>query len=110
MSSPATGVRGTSQFGLNLKANTTTTSTIAVGNDVTPAANGTDLRGQAATNYNTADTFKFVSGDSVANSANGGAGPTNAQIYTSSYIVNVAGSQTAGTYATTLTYVCTATF
>lgn len=110
MSTAGTGVRGTGQFGLNLKANTTTTSNPAVGTEVAPAANGTDLRGQAAANYNTADTFKFGSGDSVANSANGGAGPTNAQIFTVSYIVNVAGSQTAGTYTTTLTYVCTATF
>lgn len=110
MSSATTGVRGTGQFGVNLKANTTATSTVAVGAEVAPASNGTDLRAQAATGYNTADTFKFVSGDSVANSANGGAGPTNAQIYTASYIVNVAGSQTAGTYTTTLTYICTATF
>jgi hypothetical protein len=110
MATAGVGVRGTSQFGMNLKANTTATSTVAVGTEVAPAANGTDLKGQAAANYNTVDTFKFVSGDSVANSANGGAGPTNAQIYTSSYIVNVAGSQTAGTYTSTLTYVCTATF
>ncbi len=110
IASATTGVRGTSQFGVNFKANTTATSTVAVGTEVTPAANGTDLRGQAAAGYNTADTFKFASGDSVANSANGGAGPTNAQIYTASYIVNVAGSQTAGTYTSTLTYVCTATF
>jgi hypothetical protein len=110
MSAAGVGVRGTSQFGVNLKANTITTSTIAVGAEIAPASNGTDLRGQPAAGYNTADTFKFTSGDSVANSANGGAGPTNAQIYTASYMVNVAGSQTAGTYTSTLTYVCTATF
>lgn len=110
MGTLSAGVRGTSQFGLNLKANTTATSTPAVGAEVAPVANGTDLRGQAATGYSTVDQFKFTSGDSVANSANGSAGPTNAQIFTASYIVNVAGSQTAGTYTTTLTYVCTATF
>jgi hypothetical protein len=110
MASTAAGVRGTSQFGINLKANTTATSTSAIGSEVAPVPNATSLRGQAATGYDTVDQFKFVSGDSVANSANGGAGPTNAQIYTASYIVNVAGSQTAGTYVTTLTYVCTATF
>jgi len=110
MSSAAAGVRSTSQFGMNLKANTTATSNPAVGIEVAPTANGTTLKGQAATGYSTADTFKFTSGDSVANSANGGAGPTNAQIFTASYMVNVAGSQAAGTYTTTLTYVCTATF
>ena len=111
MSAAALGTRGNSQFGMNLMANTTTTSTPAVGAAVTPAANvPANLRGQATTGYNTIDTFKYTSGDSVANSAAGGAGPTNAQIFTTSYMVNVAGSQPAGSYVTTLTYVCTATF
>lgn len=110
MGTATTGVRGTGQFGLNLRANSTATSTPAVGTDVAPAANGTNYKGQAITGYNTADTFKFTSGDTVANSANGGAGTTDSQIFTASYIVNVSGSQAAGTYTTTLTYVCTATF
>lgn len=110
MSSATTGVRGTSQFGVNLVENTTATSTPAVGIDIAPTANGTNYKGQPTSDYGTADTFKFSSGEAVANSANGGAGPTDAQIYTASYIVNVSGSQTAGTYTTTLTYVCTATF
>lgn len=104
------GVRGTRQFGMNLKANTTTTSTPAVGTEVAPSPDGTELRGQAATGYDTVDNFKFVSGDTVARSDNGGAGPTNAQIFTATYMVNVPGNQPAGTYTTTLTYVCTATF
>lgn len=110
MGAAALGVRGTSQFGLNLKANTTTTSTPAVGTEVAPAANATNYRGQAATNYDTVDNFKFTSGDTVANSYNGGAGGTDAQIFTVTYIVNVPGSQPAGTYTTTLTYICTPTF
>jgi hypothetical protein len=110
MGSSTTGVHGVSQFGLNLKADTTATSTPAVGIEVAPAANGTNYRGQAVTGYNTVDNFKFTSGDSVANSANGGAGGTDAQIYTVAYIVNVPGSQPAGTYTTTLTYICTPTF
>ena len=110
MGTAAAGIRGVSQFGLNIKANTTLTSTPAVGIEVAPAANGTNYRGQAVTGYNTADTFKYTTGDSVANSANGGAGGTDAQIFTVSYIVNVPGSQPAGTYTTTLTYICTPTF
>lgn len=110
MTSATTGVRGVSQFGVNLKLNTTATTTVAVGTEVAPAANGTNYKGQAATGYNVADTFKFVSNDSVADSANGGAGGTDAQIFTASYIVNVPGSQPAGTYTTTLTYICTPTF
>lgn len=95
---------------MNLKLNTTATSTVAVGAEVTPTPDGTDLRGQAQTGYNTVDQFKFVTGETVAASNNGGAGPTNAQLYTVSYIVDVAGNQLSGTYTTTLTYICTATY
>ena len=108
--SPALGVRGTSQFGLNLKANTTTTSTPAIGTEVAPAANGTNLRGQAATGYDTVDNFKYVTGDTVANSFHLTPGGSDAQIFTVSYMVNVPGSQPAGTYTSTLTYICTPTF
>lgn len=101
---------GTGQFGMNLKANTTSTSDPEIGAEVSPASNGTDLRAAAAAGYATVDNFKFTSGDVIAASNNGGAGPTNAQIYTISYIVNVPGSQPAGVYTTTLTYVCTATY
>lgn len=110
MGTTAAGIRGVSQFGINLKANTTATSTPAVGIEAAPVANATNYRGQAATNYNTVDQFRFVTGDTVANSANGGAGGTDAQIFTASYIANVPGSQPAGTYTTTLTYICTPTF
>lgn len=105
------GTRGTSQFGMNLKANTNLTSTELLGTEITPVSDGDELKGQARPGYDTVDSFKFdVNGNNIADSANGGAGATNAQIYTSSYIVNVSGSQTAGTYTTTLTYICTATF
>ena len=110
MDTQGIGIRGTSQFGMNLKLNTVATSTIAVGAEIDAVSNGTDLRAQPTANYGTVDNFKFTSGDAIANSAFGGAGPTNAQIYTVSYIVNVPGSQAAGTYSTTLTYICTATF
>jgi hypothetical protein len=110
MTATATPTRGTSQFGLNLKANTTGVSTVAVGSEVAPVSNGTDLRGQASTDYRNVDQFKFVSGNSVAASDFNTPGPTNAQIFTVSYIVNVAGSQIAGSYTTTLTYICTPTF
>jgi hypothetical protein len=110
MSSATTGVHGLSQFGLNLVANTLTTSNPIVGTNVTPAANGTNYKGEAVSPYDVADTFKYATGNIVADSAQGGAGGTDAQIFTVSYIVNVPGSQPAGTYTTTLTYVCTATF
>jgi hypothetical protein len=114
----AAGIRGVSQFGINLKANTTATSTTPVGAEVAVASNGTNYRGQATDDYKVIDNFKFVSGNIIANSASNGndldaidtPGGSDAQIFTVSYMVNVPGSQPAGTYTTTLTYICTPTF
>ncbi len=110
MTTQATSAHGVSQFGMNLKLNTTVTSTVPVGLEVAVPSNGTNYRAQAAAGYDTVDAFKFTSSDPVANSQNGGAGGSDAQILTTSYIVNVPGSQPAGTYTTTLTYICTPTF
>lgn len=113
MAAAGVGVRGTSQFGMNLAVNTATTSTVPVGAAITPTSDGTNLRALAATGYNTPDTFKFTSGDVIARSDQptpGTAGPTNSQVYTVSYMVNVPGNLPAGTYSTVLTYICTATF
>lgn len=115
MATAGPGIRGTGQFGMNLALNTVATSTVPIGADVSPVANATSYRGEAQTGYNTPDTFKFTSGDTVASSTNGTGTPglaaaTDSQIYTVSYIANVPGSQAAGQYATTLTYICTPTF
>ncbi len=111
MAVAAVGTKGTGQFGMNLRLNTVATSTVAVGADITPASNNGDFTARAQTGYDTVDSFKYVSGNVVADSGSDGTpGPTNSQVYTASYIVNVAGNQLAGTYSTTLTYVCTPTF
>ena len=96
------------QFGLNLKDNAAPN----IGAEVDDAPNGTNLRGQASSPFATADNFAFQANTTqqVAASDNGGAGGTDAQRFTVSYIVNVPGSQAAGTYTTTLTYICTPTF
>ncbi len=117
--------QGVAQFGLNLVANT---AAAAIGFDAlnvinpTPSAaidspsDGVNLNGRAFTGYASADTFKFdtsagqnVVADSNFN-ATGSPDPSDAQIYTVSYIANVPGSQPAGTYTSTLTYICTPTF
>lgn len=89
---------GTEQFGLNLKANTL------------PAVFGTEVTGTgtatATANYATANSYRFVTADSVASVA----GSTNANTFTAAYIVNVAGTTEAGTYNATMTYIATATF
>ena len=88
---------GTAQFGVNLKDNATPN----VGTEVSGTGTAT-----ATSNYGTVDQYRFVTGDSVA--SDGAA--TNANTFTVSYIVNVPGSQAAGTYTATMTYICTATF
>ena len=106
-STAAASSPGSSQFGLNLRANTTTTSTPAVGTDVDPAVAG-DYHGAPSANYNTVDSFAFAPGaaTTVASSST----PSAAQRYTVSYIVNVPGNLPPGTYTTTLTYICTPTY
>jgi hypothetical protein len=109
MNAMALGLRGSGQFGLNLRANTVLTSSNFPGDsaDVSPTPDAVTYNGQPATGYDTIDQFKFTTGDVVANSNGDG---TNGQIFTVSYIANVPGNQPAGTYATTLTYICTPTF
>ena len=116
MSTTPTGdapVHGISQFGLNLKANTVATTTPAPGAEVAPASNGTNYRGESKSGYASVDHFRFVTGNTVADSCGltgTNCGGTDAQIYSVSYVVDVPGSQPAGTYTTTLTYICTPTF
>ncbi len=89
--------QGSSQFGMNLKANTTP----SIGSD--PAGTGTAA---PTANYNTANQYRFVSGDQIASKN----ASDNFRLYTASYVANIAGSTPAGTYTTALTYVATATF
>jgi hypothetical protein len=88
---------GVSQFGLNLRSN----ATPVVGTEPTGAGTGTYTG-----NYGAADQYRFNSGEVVASAA----APTNANTYTSSYIVNIGGAQAAGVYTATMTYICTASF
>lgn len=111
-------VTGSSQFGINLKLNDTTYIPHALGAEITPVSIdsvGSNLRGEAFTDYNTVNKFRYVSGDPVADSGYTAAGPgsriaSDGQIYTVSYIANVPGSQPAGDYSTTLTYICTPSY
>lgn len=121
---------GRGQFGLNLVDNaadptigTASTNPITyydgdgqgTGGAINPLPNGTNYRGQPSAPFNSSATprqFAFTANTAnvIAASDNGGAGPTDAQRYTATYIVNVSGSQPAGTYRSTLTYICTPTF
>lgn len=88
---------GTAQFGANLRDNATPN----IGSDPSGSGSGT-----YTANYGTADQYRFVTGDSVASAG----AATNANAFTVSYIVNVPGSQAAGSYSATMTYIATATF
>lgn len=88
---------GTSQFGFNLRGN----SSPSVGSNVT--GRGT---GQPTTGYNTPNQFKFSSGDLIARSNLS----SDYNRFTASYIVNVPDGQPAGVYATTITYLAVVSF
>ncbi len=93
----STSVVGTSQFGFNLRANTSP----SIGNN--PDGPGTGVPKPA---YNNPDHYNLVDGDTVASS------PLTSDFtrFTASYIVNIAKSQPPGTYSTTNTYLATAQF
>jgi hypothetical protein len=97
MSSVDVSRRGTSQFGLNLRANG------SVGSGQDPLGAG---RGTPTADYNQVDRFKFGSGDILASYFD----PDYYETYTVNYIVNVSSAQEPGLYVTTLTYIALATF
>ena len=86
---------GTEQFGINLVANTSP----SVGADPDPF----DTSGEAATGYDTANYFKFVSGDTIA-SASSFTYPTT---FTISYLGNANITTEGGWYTTVLTLIAT---
>jgi hypothetical protein len=97
LNSPTASSMNNKQFGINLMSN----ATPAIGSNVSGSGSGSPVTG-----YNTADLFKFHSGDTIASSAV----PTNSNTYTVSYIANIDGVTAPGSYSTTLTYVATANF
>lgn len=88
---------GTSQFGMNLRANASPT----IGAD--PIGPGIAT---VAANYNTPNQYRFRAGDVVASAS----GPNDYRKFTVSYIANVDGVQPPGIYATTITFICLANF
>jgi hypothetical protein len=88
---------GTSQFGVNLRNN----STPDVG--LNPSGSG---GASVAANYNVPNRFRFVSGEQIASSSTS----DEYRKYTVSYLVNVAKNHAPGIYVSTITYLCTATF
>jgi hypothetical protein len=89
---PANSSRpGSSQFGLNLRANTNP----SVGQDPQGAGTGVPLVG-----YSTPNVFSFHNGDNIAGSSLS----TDFSKMTVSYVANISSAQPPGVYSTTITY------
>lgn len=103
MNSTAASSAGTEQFGINLVANT---SPATFGADPVQIPDNTFSFGSAASNYNSANNFRYNSGDTIAQ-ATKSSGQTN---YTISYIVNAATTTPGGSYSGNQALVCTGTY
>lgn len=97
MNTRTVSLPGTNQFGMNLRQN------ISPANGADPAGAG---NAAVLNSYNVPDNYKFSNGDTLISAA----GPDNYRRFTSSYIVNINGSQPAGYYASTVTFVAFGNF
>lgn len=97
MAAAAASAVGTSQFGLNARANTNP----SVGQEPSSGGNLAPVGSYAIPNV-----FKYASGETIAQSPTS----TDFNTITVSYVANTSSSQPAGVYTTTLTYVATSTF
>lgn len=93
---PSSSLPGVSQFGINLVAN----SSPAVGQNRVGSGSSS-----AKPSYNIPNKYKFDNEIISASPL-----PTNFDIFTVSYLVNVSGGQMPGVYSATLTYIASAAF
>lgn len=103
LTTPTAASTGTEQFGINLVANTSPTT---LGANPAQAPDATFGFGTAATGYNTANQYKYVKGDTVAQSTKS-SGTTN---FTVSYIYNISNVTPGGTYTFNHNLVVIATY
>jgi len=96
-------VAGTEQFGMNLVANTSPTT---FGANPVQTPDSSFSSGAAASNYDTANNFRYVAGETIAY-ASESSGLTD---YTISYIINAANTTAGGTYSGAQTLVCVGTY
>ncbi len=100
MATTGTSSPGFEQYGINLVANTSPQSIGANPNQ------GQFGFGVAATNYNTANNYRYVDGETIA-SAPKSSGQT---VFTVSYLVNVGALTPGGTYSTNQTFIVVGTY
>lgn len=94
---------GVEQFGINLRANT---SPVSFGANPVQNPSSTFSNGFASTGYDTANTFRFVTGEKIAE-ATQSSGQTD---YTISYVVNVSNNTPGGQYTGAQGIVVVATY
>ncbi len=103
LSSPTSSVAGTEQFGINLVANT---APATFGANPVQVPSSSFSYGVAASGYNTANQYKYVSGNTIA-SAPKTSGRTD---FTVSYIANVATLTPGGSYSGSQTLIVVGTY
>ena len=97
ISSPSPSFPGNNQFGINLRDN----SVPNIGSNPSGAGSAAPMA-----NYNTSNLYKYQNGEAIARSTL----PSDYNRMTVSYLININDSQAPGTYASTFTYLATATF
>lgn len=102
MSAAAVSQPGVAQFGINLKQNTSP----IIGAEAQQVPDGTFAFGAAATGYGTQNNFKYVAGETIAQSPRG-TGQTN---FTISMIANISTNTPGGTYGGRLVLIAVPTF
>jgi hypothetical protein len=94
---PTASTPGVSQFGINLRANT------SPGSGQEPTGPGS---GVVSANYNLPNFYQYVSDDIIAGSQSA----QDYQKFTATYLVNISRSQPAGVYSSTFAYVALGNF
>ncbi len=99
---------GSEQFGINLAANSVATAqpSSSFGAGPVQIPDSSFSFGTAANNYNTGNSFRYVSGETIAQSPKS-SGQTD---FTLSMIANITSTTPSGAYTSTLQLICTPTY
>jgi hypothetical protein len=103
MSSNGSSAPGTEQYGINVVANTAPAS---FGADPAQDPDPTFSFGEAAANYDTANSYRYNSGETIARAIKN-SGKTD---YTISHIANISSTTPGGSYSGAHTLICTGTY
>jgi hypothetical protein len=103
LTTPTASAAGTEQFGMNLTANTIPAT---FGANPSDQPDSTFSYGEATSDYSNPNLYKYVQGDTIAESLRS----TSYTTYTISYIFNISNVTPGGTYTFNHVLVATATY